>query len=118
MRQAHRRRDLMNHQPLTTIEREVASWPGVSPRPTTPPQTRSRKKRLGEGWASSLGPSSSVVGAALIGAFLAAREESGSAATNPLHTLDAAPFSYAFLAIVQALILALIAASGHGASRS
>jgi hypothetical protein len=30
MRHAHRRRDLMNHEPLTTIEREVASWPGVS----------------------------------------------------------------------------------------
>jgi hypothetical protein len=30
MRQAHRRRDLMNHEPLRTIEREVASWPGVS----------------------------------------------------------------------------------------
>src|SRR5215218_3159317 len=30
MSQAHRRRDLMNHEPLRTIEREVASWPGVS----------------------------------------------------------------------------------------
>jgi DHA2 family metal-tetracycline-proton antiporter-like MFS transporter len=54
----------------------------------------------------------SGTGPALIGAFLAAREESGSAAINPLYTLDAAPFSDAFLAIVPALILALIAASG------
>src|SRR5829696_4644171 len=30
MRQGHRKRDLMNHEPLRTIEREVASWPGVS----------------------------------------------------------------------------------------
>jgi len=51
-------------------------------------------------------------GPALIGAFLAAREEAGSGAINPLYTLDAAPFSDAFLAMVLALIVALIAALG------
>ena len=54
----------------------------------------------------------SGTGPALIGAFLAAREESGSSAINPLYALDSAPFSDAFLAIVPALILALMAASG------
>jgi DHA2 family metal-tetracycline-proton antiporter-like MFS transporter/DHA2 family florfenicol/chloramphenicol resistance protein-like MFS transporter len=52
----------------------------------------------------------SGTGPALIGAFLAAREEAGSNAINPLYTLDAAPFSDAFLAMVPALIVALIAA--------
>ena len=51
-------------------------------------------------------------GPALIGAFLAAREEAGSGAINPLYTLDAAPFSDAFLAMVLALLAALIAALG------
>ena len=51
-------------------------------------------------------------GPAIIGAFLAAREEAGSTAINPLYTLDAAPFSDAFLAMVPALIIALIAAFG------
>jgi len=51
-------------------------------------------------------------GPALIGAFLADREEAGSGAINPLYTLDAAPFSDAFLAMVLALIVALIAALG------
>jgi DHA2 family metal-tetracycline-proton antiporter-like MFS transporter len=51
-------------------------------------------------------------GPALIGAFLAAREEAGSGAINPLYTLDAAPFSDAFLAMVVALLIALIAAIG------
>jgi hypothetical protein len=54
----------------------------------------------------------SGTGPALIGPFLAAREGSRSAAINPLYTLDAAPFSDSFLAIVPALILALTAASG------
>jgi MFS transporter, DHA2 family, metal-tetracycline-proton antiporter len=54
----------------------------------------------------------SGTGPALIGAFLAAREEAGSNAINPLYTLDAAPFSDAFLAMVLALIVALIAAFG------
>jgi MFS transporter, DHA2 family, metal-tetracycline-proton antiporter len=51
-------------------------------------------------------------GPALIGAFLAAREEAGSGAINPLYVLDAAPFSDAFLAMVFALIVALVAAFG------
>jgi fucose permease len=63
----------------------------------------------------------SGTGPALIGAFLAAREEAGSNAINPLYTLDAAPFSDAFLAMVLALIVALIAAfglrSGIGANK-
>ena len=49
-------------------------------------------------------------GPALIGAFLAARVEGGLDAINPLHALDAAPFSDAFLAIVLALVLALAVA--------
>jgi MFS family permease len=51
-------------------------------------------------------------GPALIGAFLAARGEAGFSAINPLYTLDAAPFSDAFLAMIPALIVALIAALG------
>lgn len=51
-------------------------------------------------------------GPALIGAFLAAREEAGFSAINPLYTLDAAPFSDAFLAMIPALIVALIATLG------
>jgi DHA2 family metal-tetracycline-proton antiporter-like MFS transporter len=51
-------------------------------------------------------------GPALMGAFLAAREESSSGAINPLYTLEAAPFSDAFLAMVPALFIALIAAFG------
>jgi MFS family permease len=51
-------------------------------------------------------------GPALIGAFLAAREEAGFRPINPLYTLDAAPFSDAFLAMIPALIVALIAALG------
>jgi DHA2 family metal-tetracycline-proton antiporter-like MFS transporter len=51
-------------------------------------------------------------GPALIGALLAAREETGSSAINPLYALDAAPFSDAFLTMVLALIIALIAALG------
>jgi DHA2 family metal-tetracycline-proton antiporter-like MFS transporter/DHA2 family florfenicol/chloramphenicol resistance protein-like MFS transporter len=51
-------------------------------------------------------------GPALIGTFLAAREEAWSNAINPLYTLHAAPFSDAFLAIVLALIVPLIAALG------
>ena len=51
-------------------------------------------------------------GPALMGAFLAAREQAGSGALNPLYTLDAAPFSDAFLALVLALIVALIGTFG------
>ena len=61
----------------------------------------------------------SGTGPALIDAFLAAREESGSTAIDPLYALDSAPFSDAFLAIVPALILALMAASGlRGSTKS
>lgn len=51
-------------------------------------------------------------GPALIGAFLAARKEASSGAINPLYGLDAGPFSDAFLAMVLAVIIALIAAFG------
>ncbi len=51
-------------------------------------------------------------GPALIGALFAAREEAGSGAINPLYALDAAPFSDAFLAMVLALSIALIATLG------
>lgn len=49
-------------------------------------------------------------GPALVGALLAAREEAGSEALNPLYALDTAPFSDAFLATVPALLVALMAA--------
>ncbi len=51
-------------------------------------------------------------GPVLIGALLAAREEVDGGAINPVYTLDAAPFSDAFLAMVPALTVALIAALG------
>jgi DHA2 family metal-tetracycline-proton antiporter-like MFS transporter/DHA2 family florfenicol/chloramphenicol resistance protein-like MFS transporter len=51
-------------------------------------------------------------GPALIGAFLAARQEAASGAINPLFHFGAAPFSDAFLAMVLAPIVALIAAFG------
>lgn len=51
-------------------------------------------------------------GPALIGALLAARQEGGSGAINPLYVLDATPFSDAFLALTVAPITALIAALG------
>jgi len=51
-------------------------------------------------------------GPALIGALLAARGEADAEALNPLYTLDAAPFSDAFLAIAAALMLALVASFG------
>lgn len=61
----------------------------------------------------------SGTGPALIGALLAAREESGASAVNPLYALEAGPFSDAFLATVPALGIALVAAfalrSGTGA---
>ena len=49
-------------------------------------------------------------GPAVIGALLAAREEAGSGAINPLYSLDAAPFSDAFLAMTVVVILTLVAA--------
>lgn len=48
-------------------------------------------------------------GPAVIGALLAARSETPGPALNPLHTLGAAPFSDAFLAISAALLVALCA---------
>ena len=50
-------------------------------------------------------------GAALLGAFLAAREEAGAGAINPLHGLGAAPFSDAFLVLGLALVVALLVAA-------
>jgi DHA2 family metal-tetracycline-proton antiporter-like MFS transporter/DHA2 family florfenicol/chloramphenicol resistance protein-like MFS transporter len=49
-------------------------------------------------------------GPALIGAFLAAREEADSGAINPLYALNATPFSDAFLAIALVQAFALMAA--------
>jgi len=58
-------------------------------------------------------------GPALIGAFLAARDEAGLNAINPLYALNAAPFSDAFLAIALVLAFALMAASAlRGGSRA
>ena len=57
-------------------------------------------------------------GPALVGAFLAARQESASGALNPLYALDAAPFSDAFLALTAAVILALVAALGLRGTRA
>ena len=51
-------------------------------------------------------------GPALIGAFLAARKEAASEAINPLYTMDAPPFSDAFLAIAVAVVIALLATLG------
>ena len=51
-------------------------------------------------------------GPAVVGAFLAARRESGAGAINPLYQFDAAPFSDAFLLLVVALLLALAASLG------
>jgi DHA2 family metal-tetracycline-proton antiporter-like MFS transporter len=51
-------------------------------------------------------------GPALIGAFLAARQEAASGAINPLYPFGAAPFSDAFLVMGLAPIVALISAFG------
>jgi DHA2 family metal-tetracycline-proton antiporter-like MFS transporter/DHA2 family florfenicol/chloramphenicol resistance protein-like MFS transporter len=51
-------------------------------------------------------------GPAVVGAFLAARSEAGAKALNPLYALDAAPFSDAFLILVLALLLSLVASLG------
>jgi DHA2 family metal-tetracycline-proton antiporter-like MFS transporter len=45
-------------------------------------------------------------GPAVVGAFLAARREGATQALNPFYTLDAAPFSDAFLLLSLALLLA------------
>lgn len=51
-------------------------------------------------------------GAALLGAFLAAREGADAGAINPLYALDAAPFSDTYLVAGLALVVALFAALG------
>jgi MFS transporter, DHA2 family, metal-tetracycline-proton antiporter len=51
-------------------------------------------------------------GPAVVGAFLAARREAGAEAIDPFYTLGAAPFSDAFLLLVVALLIALIASMG------
>jgi DHA2 family metal-tetracycline-proton antiporter-like MFS transporter len=51
-------------------------------------------------------------GPAVVGAFLAARREAGTGALNPLYALDAAPFSDAFLLLVVALLISLLASLG------
>jgi DHA2 family metal-tetracycline-proton antiporter-like MFS transporter len=51
-------------------------------------------------------------GPAVVGAFLAARREAGAEAIDPFYTLGAAPFSDAFLLLVVALLIALIASLG------
>jgi DHA2 family metal-tetracycline-proton antiporter-like MFS transporter len=51
-------------------------------------------------------------GTALMGALLAARQEQGAEAVNPLYSLGAAPFSDAFLALALALLIALGAVLG------
>ena len=51
-------------------------------------------------------------GPALTGALLAAREEAGAGAINPLYDLDAAEFSDVFLTLGLALVAALIATAG------
>jgi len=54
----------------------------------------------------------SGTGPALIGAFLAARQEAGFGALNPLYTFGVAPFSDAFLAMAVAVVIALLATFG------
>lgn len=54
----------------------------------------------------------SGTGPALIGAFLAARQEAGLGAINPLYTQGAPPFSDAFLAVGAVALVALVAAIG------
>lgn len=51
-------------------------------------------------------------GPAIVGAFLAAHRAGGAQALNPLYTLDAAPFSDAFLLLSLALLLAFVAFFG------
>ncbi|HET7480753.1 MAG TPA: MFS transporter [Rubrobacteraceae bacterium] len=51
-------------------------------------------------------------GPAVIGAFLAARKEADAGALNPLYGLDAAPYSDAFLVLIVALLISLVATLG------
>jgi DHA2 family metal-tetracycline-proton antiporter-like MFS transporter/DHA2 family florfenicol/chloramphenicol resistance protein-like MFS transporter len=57
-------------------------------------------------------------GPALIGSLLAARQEADAGAINPLYSLDAAPFSDAFLAMIAPLILAAVAVLGLRSPRN
>jgi MFS transporter, DHA2 family, metal-tetracycline-proton antiporter len=56
-------------------------------------------------------------GPAVLGAFLAARREAGAEAIDPFYTLGAAPFSDAFLLLVVALLIALVASLGIPSSK-
>ena len=64
----------------------------------------------GGGFASFPSCDSFLCAALALGAFLAARREAGSGAMNPLHALDAPPFSDAFLAVAAMAAVALVAA--------
>jgi MFS family permease len=57
-------------------------------------------------------------GPAVAATFLAFRDESGAGALNLLYTLDAAPFSDAFLLVSAACIVALVASFGLSSSTS
>lgn len=48
-------------------------------------------------------------GPAVVGAFLASRQDAGMPAMNPLHALDAAPYSDAFFVLAIPLVISLIA---------
>lgn len=51
-------------------------------------------------------------GPAVIGAFLAARKEANAGAMNPLYGLEATPYSDAFLVLIVALLISLVATLG------
>lgn len=51
-------------------------------------------------------------GPAVIGAFLAARKEAEAGAMNPLYGLESAPYSDAFLVLIVALLISLVATLG------
>ncbi len=51
-------------------------------------------------------------GPAIAGAFLAARREIGAGALNPFYSLNASPYSDAFLVVAVALLIAFAASSG------
>ena len=82
--------------------------PADSPRKDKP----TRGGRGGIGGVQGLFFLGGAAGPALIGAFLAARNEAASGAINPFYTLDSAPFSDTFLVVVLVLILAVAATLG------
>ena len=57
-------------------------------------------------------------GPAIVGAFLSARREAGEGALDPFYTLNAAPFSDAFLLLVVALLISLAASRGIPSGKS